>query len=544
MLLYQYTPDDLPAPAAPTNPVEEDSDWWAGSQKCFASIALGAVLAITAVQTAIAEPLQWQDEIPAGNLKAQPPDEDNTWRNYVAPIPGALYQQLPAQADPEEIPSLHGQYDEDFWALGPPFSVPATNRLQQQYPTEEETPRLYGQPDEVFWAQGPFPVVASNLQKQQWPSEEETPLLYGQADEDFWNNPVAPIPLSLKWTQQYTFEQNEPGALYGQPDEDLWINPVFPKPLVELWPQQWPFDEQVPILYGQPDEDLWQNPVPPVQQAIYQRLPAQNEPDQTPLLYGQADEDLWINPVAPVAWSLAWAQQFSFDPVEIVAQPAAIREEDYWQNPTAPVVSSERLQQQWPSEEETPVLYGQQEEGYWTNPVAPLPATILYPQPFSFEETVPGNLHGPADDDSQTPQVFPALSALRALQQFAFDAGDIVTQPAATLGIDEEFWSPSRQPQVVTGAALYWFDSNEQPIAAHIVEEEFWQPAIQRATSYAAFAPYDSQELPIASASVVDEDFWEHRAAPWLMANVVAFPWMVQDELPRRRGRSYLFLVD
>src|SRR5437867_119444 len=95
--------------------VDDSVDWWAGAQKCFASIALATVIATSALAANLNFDLQQQDEIPPGTLHAVP--EEQFWQNPTAPVPKTFFQELPYLPDPDEIPAarLSATVDEYFW---------------------------------------------------------------------------------------------------------------------------------------------------------------------------------------------------------------------------------------------------------------------------------------------------------------------------------------------------------------------------------------------------------------------------------------------
>lgn len=219
MILNYFHQSDEIFPSASLT-IDDDNDWWAGAQKCFAGLALAAILAVGTAQTAITTQLQWQDEIPAG--------------------------------------SLHGQYDEDFWQ-NPVAPVPSSLQWPQQFSFDVQEPAgsLFGQPDEDFWINPVAPVPDTYL----WPQQSffDTAESIPKYDEDFWINQVAPTQDILTWPQQFTFDVQEPAnSLHGQPDEDFWINPIAPVLDIYKWPNPFLFDiqESAGSLFGQPDEDF------------------------------------------------------------------------------------------------------------------------------------------------------------------------------------------------------------------------------------------------------------------------------------------------
>ena len=305
-IIYQQGANDDLAPLASVGFDDQSNGWWGGTQKCFASIALAAVLAATAVSTAIASQVSSQDQ---SEVVVAQFAHDDYWQNPSAPVAASNYQKLQF-VDLDEIPagSLYGQPDEDFW-VNPVAPVPAA--IYQRLPL--------GDPEEI---------PAGSLR--------------GQLDEDFWQNPVAPVAASLYQKLPLgDVEEIPAGRLFGQYDEDLWLSGVAPLQAVNIWPQPWTFDTQdaFPAPFF-PDEDYWQNQVPPVSASIY-RSPLFSDIDDVPAgnLHGGIDEDFWVNPVPPVTASTYQRLPFT-DVEELPGNLHGQFDEDFWFNPVAPVWQS------------------------------------------------------------------------------------------------------------------------------------------------------------------------------------------------------------
>ena len=117
-------------------------------------------------------------------------------------------------------------------------------------------------------------------------------------------------------------------------------------------------------------------------------------------------------------------------PGGLVATP----EQDYWQNPTAPVPLTLTWPQQWPFDEQTPLLFGQPDEDFWQNPVAPVPLTFLWPQPWSFDagEIVAQPVTFTPDEYFWQNPVAPVAASYYLVLPYGFDAVEVVPFVAPT----------------------------------------------------------------------------------------------------------------
>jgi hypothetical protein len=246
----------------------EDGDWWAGVQKCGATLALAASLALTAASTVQARQVfSWQQDDPL--LHGQP--DELYWQQPAALTAASTVCRLFTDDDVIVPQAVAFGPEEEFWVnpirpvqWSPPIVFRDDDTIVPQ--------PVPFQPDEDFWINPVQSVQASFIWPQQFAFDEQSPVLFGQFDEDFWQ---APPPWNLwKFVQAFADDSDfpTPPAAFI-PDEDFWVNPVAPIQSGFLCPQQWTFDEQVPALFGQFDEDFWQNPAAPVPAFIYQQLP-------------------------------------------------------------------------------------------------------------------------------------------------------------------------------------------------------------------------------------------------------------------------------
>lgn len=370
--------DDL----APLKSVGIDDDsataWWGGAQKCFASVALAAVLASTALATVCAEQISQgeQSDVPAGSLVNLKVDEDY-WQNPERPITASFYQALPYFFDPAEI-------------------VPAPAAFQ---------------PDEDYWQNEVPPIQAALFRSTVPPDQQEIPAgsLFGQPDEDFWRNPVPPVTAALAWPQQWAFDiQESAGSLFGQYDEDFWRSGVAPVWWTNLYPKQSGFDVQEPAgsLFGQFDEDFWRNPVASVPANLY-HSPILGDQEEIPagsLLAGEPDEDYWQNPTRPIAAAIYQQLPYLFESADFVPLVVPEFDEDFWQNPVPPVQASLYRTPVFRDPEEVPagaLLKSQAvDEYYWQNWVRPVVASLYQQFPYAFDS---GELNAPAQNGTALP---------------------------------------------------------------------------------------------------------------------------------------------
>jgi hypothetical protein len=310
---------------------------------------------------------------PAGALaKFRTPDEDYWWspapygagQGPVAPAPFAIYQELPYDPDPEEIPSgsLAAVREEFYWQ-NPVLPVSLAIFQELPYgPDPEEIPAStlarFTSPDEDYWQNPVASVPASIYQPLPYASGESaeiTPQTVLPPDEDFWTNPVAPSQAAVYQRLPYLPElSDDPAGSLAKlpgPDEDYWQNPV----------QQWraeksnfrPSTLDFSTLAGEPaeivasvaftpDEDCWRNPVQQsnVQQTNFRPSTLDfstfsDEPAGS--LYGVPAETEWQNWVAPVAAVISQRPPYaSGEAAEILPSVRLTVDEDCWQNPIIP----------------------------------------------------------------------------------------------------------------------------------------------------------------------------------------------------------------
>lgn len=381
--------------------IDDDSgtSWWGGAQKCFAQVALAAVIATTALATQIGQQIsQDREEIPAGYL---------TSTAYVSSAPQAFQVKLKG-----------GGY------------------VVRYAPDSDELPvTVANQPAEDYWSSGVAPVWQIFFHAPLLGDQDEIPagsLLSGQLNEDLWINPVPPVPWSLWQPLPYGFDSGDfVPAVTLQPDEDFWQSGVSPTWL--SFYQKLPFvdpDEIPGSLFGQFDEDFWCNPVSSVPPSLYQRLPL-GDPEEIPAgsLSGQQDSDFWLNPSRPIAPALYQPLPYLFDAAEFTSSFEA--EEDSWENQVPPVPSSNRWPQQWAFDDQDPAgnLYGQFDEDFWRNPVAPVSANTYRSPLFSDPEEVPAGalLKSQAVEEPYwLNSVWPVSGNLYQPLPYGFDAIEVV----------------------------------------------------------------------------------------------------------------------
>jgi hypothetical protein len=483
---------------------EEDGDWWAGAQKCFAGIAIASAVAATVIFG-----------FPEQGSASQLVTDEDYWQNRVLPSQSAT-PPIQAFTDDDVIfpATITFQPDEDYYVVRLPQPTPG---LVQAFSDDEVIANLHT--DEDYWQNPTAPIPASLLWPQPFVFEQNEQAfgLHGQFDEDFWINPVAPVPLTMLWPQQWAFEQNEQATgLYGQPDEDFWTPQIPYQP----WPAIPKALSDDDVIIPQPvflytDEDFWQNPTFPFwyqQGKLY--LP---DPEELPAasLYGQPDEDFWVNPVAPVWWFNR--PLYLPDPEEVPAGSLHSPEEDYWQNPVAPVSATLRP---FPAQdvEEIPAgsLYGQPDEDYWQNYVRPVSGFNPPVQALTDDEIiVPQPVFIYTDEDFWINPVFPVSGTLGKIY-----LPDPEEFPAGSLygTLDEDFWTnpvvpvPGYIPPVQASA-----DDDVISVPVLYTDEDLWQNPILPVWSYPVISAFSDDEvyvIPPVTILPPDEDFWQNPVAP------------------------------
>lgn len=358
---------------------DEDTAWWAGVQKCGATIALAAVIAATALSTAQAATVDsYHQDDPAGKLFGQY-DED-FWENPVPPV----------QAPP---PAIVFRDDDVAFTQPPPLHVDDDSRAN------------------------PAPaIIADQRIPAPWIFDGgDAGNLSGQPDEDYWQNPVPPVPFTFAWPNPSQFEQHDPaGSLFGQPDEDYWQNRV--RPAVTPPPPTFFTDDDVAVTPPpalQADEDFWENPVA--------ALPGKNLPlylwdaeeVSAATLFGQADEDYWLQLRQQPLVSLP--RFFTDDDVAVAAAAPLNVDED-------PLF----LPRPWPSAQnvaafsEDSAIVPQPvplhtDEDFWVAP----PARVWPPPPklFAYDEVLFPPAPGPFVAVASSITITPTLSASSAIRQ-------------------------------------------------------------------------------------------------------------------------------
>lgn len=321
-IIYRQGTNEDTGLAAPTVVIDDSSDWWAGAQKCFASIALAAVLSTTALASQIGRQICQDQGDFTGTLSAYTSSPPQAFQLRLSG--GGYSVRYAPDTDEFAAPVTAGQ-DEDYWQ--PVRPIPASLYQRLPYlPDVEGIPAgsLFGQYDEDFWRSGVSPAWWTNLCPQQFSFDVQEPAgsLYGQADEDCWQNPVRPVQPSMRFAlplgDQDDVYPTTPATLAT--DEDFWQNKVAPVQASLFRSPAFRDADEIPagFLYGQADEDCWENPVRPVQASFYQQLP---------YLFDAGDfarpnlvsEDFWSNPAIPVAANVYQRLPYLFDPVEIAS---------------------------------------------------------------------------------------------------------------------------------------------------------------------------------------------------------------------------------
>jgi hypothetical protein len=157
-IIYNHQPDDFVAAPAPFRGEEDGSAWWAGAQRCFASVALATLVTATSLSAAVAQRIHQQTE------DVPPPLVlfcvlDDYWQNPVRAVAASLSQQLPFLPDPDEIPagSLFGVPDDCSGTLTVPYSIaPVVAALQcpQQFVFDQQEAATASAPfaaNEDYW---------------------------------------------------------------------------------------------------------------------------------------------------------------------------------------------------------------------------------------------------------------------------------------------------------------------------------------------------------------------------------------------------------
>lgn len=430
---------------------DEDGGWWANVQQCGAALALVVAATLTSGSTAVASTVfnQHQDD-PAGFLNntpfaqeeyAQPlvppvnwpqpsvftdddihvqfvqtfvPD-DGDWKPLVQPDIGANYVRLPF-LDPDETPVGSFQPipnpvdDSSVWA---PQNPPWDPNWTLLFFLDDGSTVPEFQYDEDFWLQL---VPAQNWPQpaQPFSSSDEDNLVpeFVAAEDPVWLQLVQPVLDSLRWPQQFAFEQNDNATLVAFADEIFWANPVYPVPDSLTWPQQFQFeqtDATGALSIGNDPDSLQPLLVFPVADSLV--WPQQFNFDSSEIFPSApfTDEHYWQNPTAPVPDGLIWPQPFVFEQTDATGSLAAIIDELYAPSLIYPVPASFTAFQQFSQHQDDPAgsLYILVDEHYWQNPVPP----VNWPQP----------------------------------SVFIFDE-QIIPQPSA--GIDEFYWSQFLEPWV------------------------------------------------------------------------------------------------
>ena len=540
--------------------VDDGGDsWWAGAQRCFASVAIATALVSTALSAAIASEVQQDaEEIPAGSLKKfSTPDED-FWSNPTAPFPATISQPLPyAIGEPAEMfPQTVLPPDEDFWR-NPVAPVAGTNYQPLPYlPDVSDDPagslvKASGL-DEDYWAlcvQGTsasFAAAAWNIFQclpylpdpsdepaqfhgilLEWYAEANATSSVGYniyralASGQEGSTPLNPAPVSVGAS---------PGSLCAYADTTIqWGVPYYYYVCSIDTSTQTISSPSSQISASFPptvDEDFWSNLVPPSAPANFLRLPYLPDPDEVPAghfaKFTSPDEDYWTN-LGAGGWGLGPAG-WGFAPGGKLAVPF----------PQLPYL---------PDVDEIPAgsLYAVPEEFYWQNPVAPASLAIFQRLPYlpDPEEIPAGGFakFATPDEDfwppfAQAPgggQTAPAQWTLYQPLPYLPDAEEI---PAGKLlGLVEElYWQNPVAPIAAANFQRlpYLPDPDEIPAGAlaqfSTPDEDFWQNPVPSSLFPVPFSifqrlPYlpDPDEIPAASLiklTTPDEDYWTNPVAP------------------------------
>lgn len=193
MLIYQHQPDE--AITWRKTPGDEDSDWWAGVQKCGATLALAASLALTGAHTAQAISVSHQPQDEAASQPVVPIQNEDFWQNPAAQVQARIWQPLPYSFDAAEFTST---FDEDYWQ----------NAVR--------------------------PVIASLAWPQ--PFWDQNDFIGYTLDEDYWIQPLPNRAATLLWQPPQDVEIVPQPAVPFIPDEDYWQAPFQVASAVSLRP--------------------------------------------------------------------------------------------------------------------------------------------------------------------------------------------------------------------------------------------------------------------------------------------------------------------
>lgn len=352
--------------------IDDGTDWWAGVKHSFASVALAACVAASALSSQVAAQVYQQDDLPSAAAAAQI-DEDY-WRNSTAPAQAVNYQKLPYLQDAEEIPAG----------------------------------TLFGQADEDLWVNPVAPVKAANWQRLPYlPDTEESPAgsLFGQPDEDLWRNPVLPAQSYLFQPLPYSFDAGEfvTAATVTVVDEDF--SQVSATVQVPWRPLYW-FDTDDSLQWANfsVDEEQWNlaQRWAAVNGALY--LFDSGEFQQSTTF--QPDEDGWV--AAPQPSQTANRALYLFDTDEIPQTAAFLPDEDFW---IAPVQTRAPNQALYLFDSEAlPSLTV--DEDYW-QPLPALKQTVFLLGPMDAGEfAAPQSIFSTPDEDFWFNQVRPVMASL------------------------------------------------------------------------------------------------------------------------------------
>ena len=386
-LIYIWPSDDEQlAGQAVDSHFDEDASWWAGAQKCGATVTLAAVLAITTASTALATSVFGQRE-DTPQLLSTPLVYEEYWQNPVAPV---NWPQPAVKIDDDVHPTFVQVFtpDDGDWR---PLVAPVADSNYIRLPFLD--PDLLPQ----FSPINPITDDAESVwQPQIQPWDPNWTLLFFlddgstvpifQYDEDFWANPVAPY----NWPQPAQPFQAADDDQYVQTflgnDEAVWTPQVASVPDSLRLQQQWPFDQnELANLVSFTNEDYWQNPVAPVPDSIWLlRQDAFEQTDATGALFLDLDEGLWANPVRPIPDSLVYPQQWAFDEFESTGGLRTTIDEDFWINPVQPIVWYGQPLPIFDEVIETFVPTFQPDEDLWQQLVAPVVAQNIYNQPYAL----------------------------------------------------------------------------------------------------------------------------------------------------------------
>jgi hypothetical protein len=273
-IIYNYQPDEITAPPPPPLTIDDDGvSWWAGTQQCFASVALATLIAAGTLSAALAQKVQQQTEDVVPAAASFVVDEDY-WINPSPPLATVNF--------------VSPSYGLDATEIVPPATTPFV-------PDEGCWPALLlpgGQPPATPLSRQPFAFDVQDVAAN--PSS--------QIDEDYWVPSRAFQTVGYQWLPIAPDQADFVSApQVFHPDEDYWqclslvasfaTNPFASAPLP-------PFSSDWDVVFTapafQPDEDYW-SPAPAVQTLGYLWLPV--APDQAEFVAAPAglvfDEDYW-----------------------------------------------------------------------------------------------------------------------------------------------------------------------------------------------------------------------------------------------------------